>query len=225
MFLLFFTVTRTIPCTCFIPSFCTALRLFFSDLFCFELASFLAPSTCSKSGMSPSVELSSSSSSSSSPPSLLPCSALAGPAAPTAALALALPLALALASTSAFADVACEAVGLAFAFDLAWVLSADLAEAEAETEAAASDAALALPLALPSPAAFGAAARALFRPSSAFLRGAAASGLTALSAGEGAVAAVADCATRGVGAAEAVAFTGASTGGDTTEASLTSVTL
>lgn len=32
MFLLFFTVTRKIPGTGFIPSFCTALRLFFSLL-------------------------------------------------------------------------------------------------------------------------------------------------------------------------------------------------
>mmetsp|Transcript_83589 Transcript_83589/g.210677 ORF Transcript_83589/g.210677 Transcript_83589/m.210677 type:complete len:205 (-) Transcript_83589:2-616(-) len=60
MFLLFFTVTRMIPGTCFMPNFCTALRLFFSALFCLPLSSFdPAPSAASRFGMSSSVSLSS----------------------------------------------------------------------------------------------------------------------------------------------------------------------
>eukprot|EP00928_Gymnodinium_smaydae_P028866 TRINITY_DN218_c1_g3_i1.p3 TRINITY_DN218_c1_g3~~TRINITY_DN218_c1_g3_i1.p3 ORF type:complete len:100 (-),score=14.91 TRINITY_DN218_c1_g3_i1:61-360(-) len=54
MFLLFLTVTRTMPGTGFIPSFCTALRLFFSARFCLPAPSF-APSAPSRLGMSSSV--------------------------------------------------------------------------------------------------------------------------------------------------------------------------
>merc|ERR1719190_314362 len=60
MFLLFFTVTRTMLGTGFMPSFCTAFLVFFSDLFCLERSSFLAPSAASRFGISSSVELSSS---------------------------------------------------------------------------------------------------------------------------------------------------------------------
>ena len=60
-FLLFLTVTRMIPGTGFMPSFCIALRDFFSLRDCFAFASPPSPPAFSSSGISSSSESSSSS--------------------------------------------------------------------------------------------------------------------------------------------------------------------
>lgn len=65
MFLLFFTVTRMMPGTGFMPSFCMAFRDFFSLRDCFAFEGSSPPSAFSSSGMSSSESSSSSSSSSS----------------------------------------------------------------------------------------------------------------------------------------------------------------
>ncbi len=66
MFFDFFTVTRITPDTGFIPSFCIALRDFFSERDCFARAASPSPSAFSRSGMSSSESSESSPSESSS---------------------------------------------------------------------------------------------------------------------------------------------------------------